>query len=235
MFGPPIYTQPTYTIHSLDGDTHRLFAQNLSLFAKLFLESKSVMYDSTTFLYYILVLHESPATPPQVVGYFSKEKLSWDSNNLACILVFPPWQKRGFGQVLMGVSYYLGQREGRLGGPEKPLSELGRRAYVQYWAGMICRYILTLPKNKPISVQSISEGTYIVPEDVVSTLKEMDVLERRNSVGTGKTKKAPGAVINKAKVKEWMGKNRVSVRCPIVEEAFDLPDISDESEMEESE
>jgi len=54
-----------------------------------------------------------------VVGFFSKEKLSWDNNNLACILVFPPWQKRGFGQVLMGVSYELGRREGRLGGPEK--------------------------------------------------------------------------------------------------------------------
>lgn len=80
-----------------------------------------MFYDVTTFLYYLLVFRD-PAIPnarPQVVGFFSKEKLSWDNNNLACILVFPPWQKRGFGQVLMGVSYELGRREGRLGGPEK--------------------------------------------------------------------------------------------------------------------
>lgn len=55
----------------------------------------------------------------QVVGFFSKEKMSWDNNNVACILVFPPWQKRGLGQLLMGVSYELSRREGRLGGPEK--------------------------------------------------------------------------------------------------------------------
>ena len=45
--------------------------------------------------------------------------MSWDNNNLACILVFPPWQKRGLGQVLMGVSYELSRREKRLGGPER--------------------------------------------------------------------------------------------------------------------
>jgi hypothetical protein len=99
----------------------QLYTQNLSLFAKLFLDTKSVFYDVTTFLYYLLVYRDSsiPNAKPQVVGFFSKEKLSWDNNNLACILVFPPWQKKGFGQVLMGVSYVLGRREGRLGGPEK--------------------------------------------------------------------------------------------------------------------
>lgn len=60
----------------------------------------------------------------QVVGFFSKEKMSWDNNNVACILVFPPWQRRGLGQILMGVSYELSRREGRLGGPEKRKSPL---------------------------------------------------------------------------------------------------------------
>lgn len=245
-FGRPIYTQSTYSIHCLNGSDHKLFSQNLSLFSKLFLDSKSVSYDVTTFLFYILVLHESPSTiPPRIIGFFSKEKLSWDNNNLACILVFPPWQKRGFGQLLMGVSYYLGRREGREGGPEKPLSELGRRAYVQYWAGMICRYVVSLPKSaKVVNVAQISEGTCIVAEDVVGTLMEMGVLERRSSVGAGKGKKSIGgggsasalgnAVINKAKVREWMVAHKVNPRSPVVEEAFDLPELSDESEMEES-
>jgi histone acetyltransferase HTATIP len=109
-----------------------LYAQNLCLFAKLFLDTKSVFYDVTTFLYYMLVAHDPEPIVPhtdadtdgvgqqgQVVGFFSKEKMSWDSNNLACILVFPPWQKQGLGQILMGASYEMSRREERLGGPEK--------------------------------------------------------------------------------------------------------------------
>jgi len=97
----------------------QLYAQNLSLFAKLFLDTKSVFYDVTTFRYYLLVQTESSTSARQVVGFFSKEKMSWDNNNVACILVFPPWQRKGLGQILMGVSYELSRREGRLGGPEK--------------------------------------------------------------------------------------------------------------------
>jgi histone acetyltransferase HTATIP len=89
----------------------------------------------TTFLYYLLVAHNpTPSIPNtnlsgdatgehgQVVGFFSKEKMSWDNNNLACILVFPPWQKQGLGQILMGASYEMSRREERLGGPEKRMS-----------------------------------------------------------------------------------------------------------------
>ena len=55
----------------------------------------------------------------QIVAFFSKEKLSWDNNNLACICVFPPWQKQGLAQVLIAASYELGRKDGRMGGPEK--------------------------------------------------------------------------------------------------------------------
>ena len=129
------YTKDNITLYELDGEEHKLYAQNLSLFAKLFLDTKSVFYDVTTFLYYLLVLERpSPAVAGtrldgeqgvdgrQVVGFFSKEKMSWDNYNLACICVFPPWQKQGWGQVLMGASYELGRHEGRLGGPEKRIS-----------------------------------------------------------------------------------------------------------------
>jgi hypothetical protein len=103
-----------------------MFTQNLSLFAKLFLDTKSVFFDVTTFLYYVLYFKDPTVKKAELqpVGFFSKEKLSWDSNNLACICVFPPWQKRGFGQILMGVSYELSKWDGRLGGPEKRWSPL---------------------------------------------------------------------------------------------------------------
>ena len=142
-----IYARDCYSIHEVNGEEHQvwpfrrlgmfailtddtqLFCQNLSLFAKLFLENKSVCYDLTSFNYYLLVYNNSnvsSSTPDedesssqQVIGFFSKEKMSWDNNNLACILVFPPWQKRGLGKILMGVSYELSRKEGRIGGPEK--------------------------------------------------------------------------------------------------------------------
>jgi histone acetyltransferase HTATIP len=127
-----VYTKGNYSLYEVDGEKQKLYAQNLCLFAKLFLDTKSVFYDVTTFSYYMLVAHNPEPTIPhtdmgadgveqqgQVVGFFSKEKMSWDSNNLACILVFPPWQKQGLGQILMGASYEMSRREERLGGPEK--------------------------------------------------------------------------------------------------------------------
>jgi histone acetyltransferase HTATIP len=130
--GVSVYMKDNYSLYEVDGEKNKLYAQNLCLFAKLFLDTKSVFYDVTTFLYYMLVANNpTPIIPNtgsgedgvgqqgQVVGFFSKEKMSWDNNNLACILVFPPWQKQGLGQILMGASYEMSKREGRLGGPEK--------------------------------------------------------------------------------------------------------------------
>ncbi|KAI1742333.1 acyl-CoA N-acyltransferase [Xylaria scruposa] len=177
--------QGEWSVWEVDGEKDGLFCQNLSLFAKLFLDNKSVFFDVTGFNYFLLVYTpplsethqtsptqadpagEPPAEPeglastasnpqaststslppysrPQIVGFFSKEKMSWDNNNLACILVFPPWQRKGLGALLMGVSYEISRREGILGGPEKPISELGRKGYKRFWAGEISRWILEL-------------------------------------------------------------------------------------------
>lgn len=136
--GGLVYSKGALSLYEVDGAEHKLYAQNLSLFAKLFLDTKSVFYDVTTFLYYLLVLEdptpsiqsthlgteEAGERRGQIVGFFSKEKMSWDNNNLACICIFPPWQKQGHGQVLMAASYELGRHEGRLGGPEKRRSIL---------------------------------------------------------------------------------------------------------------
>ncbi|KAI1468244.1 acyl-CoA N-acyltransferase [Daldinia caldariorum] len=235
-----------WSVWEVDGEKDRLFCQNLSLFAKLFLDNKSVFFDVTGFNYFLLVYTPPPPTPdsqsppeptivipnsqssvitaisaasqhtptsqtrPQVVGFFSKEKLSWDNNNLACILVFPPWQRKGLGALLMGVSYEISRREGILGGPEKPISELGRKGYKRFWAGEIARWLLELKipnegrgeeasKDKEkekeekeketevvITVEDVSKATWIVPEDCLAVLREMDVVEDA-SPGSGST------------------------------------------------
>ncbi|KAF2028755.1 histone acetyltransferase MYST2 [Setomelanomma holmii] len=231
--GVNVYTKGNYSLYEIDGEKHKLYAQNLSLFAKLFLDTKSVFYDVTTFLYYLLVAHDpTPSIPHtnlggdgvgeqgQVVGFFSKEKMSWDNNNLACILVFPPWQKQGLGQILMGASYEMSRREGRLGGPEKPLSDLGRLAYVHYWSATLARTILSCPSKKTLTVLDLREKTYIVPEDIIATLQAMEVLDHKKRGGAE-------AVINKAKVRAWAESHRVDLKTlPVDSKAFVIRDSS---------
>jgi hypothetical protein len=69
-----------------------------------------------------------------------------------------------------------------------------------------------------ISVQDISDTTYILPEDVMTSLKEMDLLERRvpNKKGPQHSK----VLVNKAAVLSWMAKNRVSTVDPVDANAF---------------
>ncbi|KAK4984333.1 SAS complex subunit [Elasticomyces elasticus] len=228
--GCVIYEKDEHAVHELDGEDHQLYTQNLSLFAKLFLETKSVFYDVTTFRYYTLVHTDPRTSQSQVVGFFSKEKMSWDDNNLACILVFPPWQKRGLGQILMGLSYELGRREGRLGGPERPLSALGRRGYMAFWSAAIYRYILSVPSKRSLTVRTLSEAIWIMPDDVIAALKEMEVVEFRTNKATPKLKGATldkwikkevmGPSIDKASVKAWGLANGVGLVPPVDVNAF---------------
>lgn len=52
--GRVVYDSPYYQIRKIDGARHLLYAQCLSLFAKLFLDHKSICYALETFDFYIL-------------------------------------------------------------------------------------------------------------------------------------------------------------------------------------
>lgn len=45
-----------------------------------------------------------PSGSHRIVGYFSKEKVSAHGHNLACILVLPPHQRKGYGEVPSALS-----------------------------------------------------------------------------------------------------------------------------------
>ncbi|KAI1917431.1 SAS complex subunit [Ophidiomyces ophidiicola] len=200
--GTQIYFDEGYSVWEVDGEDHMLFAQNLSLFAKLFLDQKSVCFDVAGFLFYLLV-YVDPADSGSyhILGYFSKEKMSWDANNLACILIFPPYQHQKLGQFLMGISYHLSTWEwqrgtGSIGGPERPLSAMGEKSYIRFWEERLARYFLKNlspdggkksagpsrarrgRKTKPqeeMSLQELGEATGMLVEDVVTAIKSMEI------------------------------------------------------------
>ncbi|KAF4453090.1 hypothetical protein F53441_4177 [Fusarium austroafricanum] len=189
-----VHDEGEWSIWEVDGEKDGLFCQNLSLFAKLFLDNKSVFFDVAGFNYFLLI-YTPPTRPsrtaaepeppaPRITGFFSKEKMSWDNNNLACILVFPPWQRKGLGALLMGASYEISRREGILGGPEKPISDLGKKGYKRYWAGEIARWLLNInvdaktPDNEVlVDLNDCSKATWILPEDCLQVLRDMGVVE----------------------------------------------------------
>lgn len=236
---------PSCLLRLADFDGKQLFCQNLSLFAKLFLDNKSVFFDVTGFNYFLLV-YTHPASPlagttaevfqnlstrSRVVGFFSKEKMSWDNNNLACILIFPPWQRKGLGSLLMGVSYEISRREGILGGPEKPISDLGKKGYKRFWAGEVARWIMECVPTDPssdkalFSIEECSRATWIAPEDCLLVLREMDVAGDAGSASrglqtqpcsehddpSGEQRGVHLIRIDKALLQTWLQDNKVSL------------------------
>ncbi|OKL60547.1 hypothetical protein UA08_04346 [Talaromyces atroroseus] len=252
--GIKVYEHGGYAVWEIDGEDDKLFAQNLSLFSKLFLDHKSVFFDVSSFLYYVLTFVD-PKAPEKyhVLGYFSKEKLSWDPNNLACILIFPPYQHRRLGRLLMGVSYKLSAWEwdpGLIGGPERPLSELGLRSYTRFWEERLARHFLLgppkgeqgkvvqqkqatmkaaarkTPARERMTVQEIGLATGMLTEDVITALKSMGIVEpehtrnKRNTTSNDHENAGETVVIRKANVLEWTKIHNVALRDPVREDGF---------------
>ena len=102
-----------------------------------------------------------------IIGYFSKEKESADNYNVACILTLPQHQRFGYGKLLIEFSYELSKKEGKLGSPEKPLSDLGLLGYRAYWSETIIELLLNTTDD--ISIDDIAQKTSITHADVMNT------------------------------------------------------------------
>jgi len=103
-----------------------------------------------------------------LIGYFSKEKESADNYNVACILTLPQHQRHGYGKLLIEFSYELSKKEGKLGSPEKPLSDLGLLGYRAYWAEIIIELLLNSGESE-MSIEEIAQKTSITHADVMNT------------------------------------------------------------------
>jgi len=171
------WNPPQVSVFEVDGMVETEYCQNLSYFAKLFLDHKTLYYDVDPFLFYVLCEFDDRGYHP--VGYFSKEKHSDLGYNLACILTFPCHQRKGYGRFIIAFSYELSKREQKVGSPEKPLSDLGAVSYRSYW----CRSVLLALRSHTqgaLSVMDLSKMTSIVAEDVITALQYLGLLRYSN-------------------------------------------------------
>ncbi|XP_077521957.1 histone acetyltransferase Tip60 isoform X3 [Amblyomma americanum] len=177
--GNEIYRKGNYSFFEIDGRKNKMYAQNLCLLAKCFLDHKTLYYDTDPFLFYVMT--EVDSRGYHLVGYFSKEKESTEDYNVACILTLPPYQRKGFGKLLIEFSYELSKFEGKTGSPEKPLSDLGLLSYRSYWSETILEIMINMAPSeageKPqITIHEMSELTSIKKEDVISTLQYLNLI-----------------------------------------------------------
>ncbi|PLB50421.1 hypothetical protein P170DRAFT_454949 [Aspergillus steynii IBT 23096] len=171
--GNEIYRDDNISFFEVDGRRQRTWCRNLCLLSKLFLDHKTLYYDVDPFLFYCMCTRDE--TGCHLVGYFSKEKDSAEGYNLACILTLPQYQRRGFGRLLIAFSYELSKREGKLGSPEKPLSDLGLLGYRQYWRETLVELLIE-PGRESISENELAVLTSMTEKDVHETLVVFNML-----------------------------------------------------------
>ncbi|KAL8425477.1 hypothetical protein Efla_002598 [Eimeria flavescens] len=168
--GNEIYRDDRVSMFEVDGMDCRVYCENLCFLSKLFLDHKTLRHPVNLFLFYVMTEYDSKGH--HITGYFSKEKHS--KNNLSCLLTLPQHQRKGYGKFLISFSYSLSRRERRAGGPERPLSDLGRASYFAYWTEQLLT-LLQPPRNR-VSLQELSDATAIEMQDVLACLEKQGVL-----------------------------------------------------------
>ncbi|GER40355.1 histone acetyltransferase family protein, partial [Striga asiatica] len=140
--GDEIYRNGTLSMFEVDGKKNKVYGQNLSYLAKLFLDHKTLYYDVDLFLFYLLC--ECDDRGCHMVGYFSKQHT--ETNKGACGLSLPV---RIEGELLLKEAT---TDEGGGGG-------LKLMSYRGYWKRVL---LDILKKHKGnISIKELSDMTAI--------------------------------------------------------------------------
>ena len=176
--GARVYKEDHLVVFRVDGAVEETYCQNLCLMAKLFMEQKTLYFDVEPFLFYVFCqVDDNGCYHP--VGYFSKEK-ECEKYNLSCIVVLPPYQRFGYGKLMISLSYEISILEGKTGSPEKPLSSLGQKSYMAYWKTTVLRHLVE-NSGKQLSMVELSKRTGICESDVLETLVELRILKSQRS------------------------------------------------------
>lgn len=67
--------------------------------------------------------------------------------------------------------------EGKIGSPEKPLSDLGLISYRSYWKDVLLEYLCSGRPSSQLSVKDISQEMAIHSYDIVSTLQALGMMK----------------------------------------------------------
>lgn len=170
--GNEIYRDDYVSFFEIDGRRQRTWCRNLCLISKMFLDHKTLYYDVDPFLFYVMATRTEKGF--HTVGYFSKEKECAEGYNVACILTLPQYQRKGYGRLLIQFSYELSKIEGKLGSPEKPLSDLGLLSYRQYWSENILDLLMSAnERDDKVTIEAISSALAMTTQDVEHTLQAM--------------------------------------------------------------
>lgn len=184
--GDEFYRDGNIAFFEVDGSIQRVYCEQLSYISRMFLDHKNLYNSIEAFLFYIIC--EIKDDGYHYVGYFSKEKVrdANASNNLSCIMVMPFCQKSGYGKLLIEMSYALSMIEGKPGGPERPLSDLGHRTYVSFWTRRVVRVLLDLQESQEtISILRIKDLTGMMEADILYILENQNIL-RGNTLNCDK-------------------------------------------------
>ncbi|XP_020110429.1 putative MYST-like histone acetyltransferase 1 [Ananas comosus] len=146
--GTEIYQSGNLSVFEVDGKEEEVYTGTLCILAKLFLSSKASKPEVEHFLFYILCEYDDQGY--HMVAYFSKVKNVEQKYNLSCILTFPPFQRKGYGTLLIELSYEFSRREGKARGPERPLSKLGQLSYKLYWTRVL---VNILQEKETVSIK----------------------------------------------------------------------------------
>ncbi|KAG4302562.1 hypothetical protein PCANB_001124 [Pneumocystis canis] len=171
--GNEIYRDDHISFFEIDGRKQHTWCRNLCLLSKCFLDHKTLYYDVDPFLFYCMTTRDEYGC--HLIGYFSKEKDSSENYNVACILTLPQYQRLGYGRLLIEFSYELSKKEGKLGSPEKPLSDLGLLSYRAFWADVVIELLMNT--RVEITIDEIANKTSMTSQDVLHTIQNLNLLK----------------------------------------------------------
>lgn len=77
---------------------------------------------------------------------------------------------------LFGAGYLLTRVEGKIGSPEKPLSDLGLISYRSYWKDVLLQHLCSHP-GASLSIRDMSQEMAINSYDIVSTLQALGMMK----------------------------------------------------------
>ena len=162
----------------MNGAFENIYCENLCYISRMFLDHKCLDASIECFFFYVLTLVQEDGF--HFLGYFSKDRLRTENqlNNLSCIMVLPCFQKGGYGKTIVEMSYALSMKEKKPGTPERPLSDLGHRMYVNFWTRRVVKVLLDyVEKNSytEITLKNISERTGMIEDDIIYILKHHNI------------------------------------------------------------